>query len=128
MSCAMPRPGREGSLPACSRTTSSLPRTVARRPANDSSADSFAGRQSASCPRGNRGALSLEALLGVARRQDTGALPSLKINASALDDLARVISLQNILPDDQSDGLALYELAFEAVWTSPWALASRPAR
>jgi glycosyltransferase involved in cell wall biosynthesis len=59
------------------------------------------------------GSLSLEPLLEAARRQDISVLSSPKINASALDDLARVVSLQNILPHDQSDGMALYQLAFE---------------
>lgn len=36
-----------------------------------------------------------------------------RISAVGLLDLARVIALQDILPDDQKDGLALYELALK---------------
>ncbi len=59
------------------------------------------------------GSLSLSDLLRAARRHDSSGLDSVKINPSALDDLARVIALQDMLPEDKSDGQALYELAFE---------------
>ena len=104
MSCAMPRPGREGSLPACSRTTSSLPSDGRPAPRQRQLCGLVRRPPERFLPTRQQGCLVVGGLLGVARRQDTGALPSLKINASALDDLARVISLQNILPDDQSDG------------------------
>jgi hypothetical protein len=54
---------------------------------------------------------SLARLVVAARR---GCLPTpapARIDPGALADLARVIALQDILPDDQPDGLALYDLA-----------------
>jgi O-antigen biosynthesis protein len=59
------------------------------------------------------GSLSLGDLLGAARHRDSRMLRSAEINPSALDDLARVVALQDLLPDDHSDGMALYELASE---------------
>ena len=59
------------------------------------------------------GSISLSDLLGAARRHDSSVLNPAKINPSALDDLARVIALQDISLEDKSDGQALYELAYE---------------
>jgi hypothetical protein len=54
---------------------------------------------------------SLARLVVAARRGRLSTMAPDRIKPGALADLARVIALQNILPDDQPDGLALYDLA-----------------
>jgi hypothetical protein len=56
---------------------------------------------------------ALARLLVAARQGRLAGLAPGRIDPGRLADLARVIALQDLLPEDQADGLALYNLALE---------------
>ena len=62
---------------------------------------------------------SLARLVVAARRGRLSTLAPARIDPGALADLARVIALQDSLPDDRTDGLALYDLALALFGSDP---------
>ena len=59
------------------------------------------------------GSASLDDLTAAARAGDAARLLTFNVHPGALADLARVFALQNLLPDDSSVALALYDLGLE---------------